>query len=629
MSTRKASDSPKKTEVQAATQVSKPVRQDGIRETFESIVVAFILAFMFRTFEAEAFVIPTGSMAPTLLGRHKDVECPKCGADFTVGASEEVDSDYGRYFLPDYRVQAAYCPSCRSEINIRDLPPFKGDRILVNKFPYELGDPDRWDVIVFKYPEEPQINYIKRLVGLPGEEIKIERGDVYIRSDATNNAWQILRKRDPNKQRAIQIPVYDNNDQPTDMIEHGWPQRWAAMAQGDPAVGIAGWTDTESGWQPDANSKTFQLAADAAADGYHWLRYRHIVPDPKDWRLINSDPVSFKRAMANAPPGPSLIADACGYNAYTNDQRGYRIPDFGYYWVGDLTASFWAKIDKVEADGKLLVELNEGTRKYQLEVDLNTGRATLSYIDSSLDPENTERTEIASADTPIKGPGEYGLRFANVDDRLNVWVRPGVWSTERLIEFDATTEYAPPALPKPTDLDLAPIGIAAQKAGLTVSDLLVERDIYYRSEKVEDPKDYSHNPDSDEEYKGRKSKEELAELLKDPAAWYQEYSQHSEPPATFDKLGADEYFAMGDNSPRSKDSRLWSNSRHAENRHAFTRSALVGKAFYVYWPHAIPFMNGGVGYPFWYHKTRDGKKTDYASSRWPFYPDVSRMERIR
>ena len=51
----------------------------AIRETIESIVVAFVLAFLFRTFEAEAFVIPTGSMAPTLMGKHKDLTCPECG----------------------------------------------------------------------------------------------------------------------------------------------------------------------------------------------------------------------------------------------------------------------------------------------------------------------------------------------------------------------------------------------------------------------------------------------------------------------------------------------------------------------------------------------------------------------
>ena len=63
-----------------------------VRETIESIVVAFVLAFLFRTFEAEAFVIPTGSMSPALQGRHKDVECDQCGYRFRTTASSE-DSD--------------------------------------------------------------------------------------------------------------------------------------------------------------------------------------------------------------------------------------------------------------------------------------------------------------------------------------------------------------------------------------------------------------------------------------------------------------------------------------------------------------------------------------------------------
>ena len=56
----------------------------AMREIVESVVVAFVLAFLFRTFEAEAFVIPTGSMAPTLMGRHKDVTCSKCGYPYRV-----------------------------------------------------------------------------------------------------------------------------------------------------------------------------------------------------------------------------------------------------------------------------------------------------------------------------------------------------------------------------------------------------------------------------------------------------------------------------------------------------------------------------------------------------------------
>jgi len=61
------------------------------RETVESLVIAFTLALLFRAFEAEAFVIPTGSMAPTLMGRHKDLYCSECEFNFQAGASREED----------------------------------------------------------------------------------------------------------------------------------------------------------------------------------------------------------------------------------------------------------------------------------------------------------------------------------------------------------------------------------------------------------------------------------------------------------------------------------------------------------------------------------------------------------
>ena len=70
------------------------------RETIESIVIAFVLALMFRTYVAEAFMIPTGSMANELMGRHKDINCPGCGFRFKVGATEEVERDTGRLISP-------------------------------------------------------------------------------------------------------------------------------------------------------------------------------------------------------------------------------------------------------------------------------------------------------------------------------------------------------------------------------------------------------------------------------------------------------------------------------------------------------------------------------------------------
>src|SRR5215813_4866129 len=83
-----------------------------LRETIESVAIAFILAFLFRTFEAEAFVIPTGSMAPTLQGRHKDVDCPQCGYHYRVSASNEMDRFTGEK-IPSCNVDSTTCPMCR------------------------------------------------------------------------------------------------------------------------------------------------------------------------------------------------------------------------------------------------------------------------------------------------------------------------------------------------------------------------------------------------------------------------------------------------------------------------------------------------------------------------------------
>jgi signal peptidase I len=70
---------------------------------------------------------------------------------------------------------------------------FNGDRILVNKYPYEFGEPDRFDVFVFKWPKEPQTNYIKRLVGLPGRDDSHPPGEICIGWTVQNE--QILRMR--------------------------------------------------------------------------------------------------------------------------------------------------------------------------------------------------------------------------------------------------------------------------------------------------------------------------------------------------------------------------------------------------------------------------------------------------
>jgi signal peptidase I len=163
--------------------------REGIKDTIESIVIALVLAFVFRAFVVEAFVIPTGSMAPTLYGAHATIICEDCGYEFAYGL-KDPDDKRGTEFVRGDNASAP-CPNCNHvnrNLEVRDdsgsnSPPEKGDRILVLKWPFDLGgrglDPARWDVIVFKDPSDGTTNFIKRCAGLPNEVLAVIDGDVY------------------------------------------------------------------------------------------------------------------------------------------------------------------------------------------------------------------------------------------------------------------------------------------------------------------------------------------------------------------------------------------------------------------------------------------------------------------
>ncbi|HEX8911053.1 MAG TPA: S26 family signal peptidase, partial [Humisphaera sp.] len=182
---------------EAAPAAAKKHHPEGnFKDTIESILVAFILAFVFRAFVVEAFVIPTGSMAPTLLGAHTRFTCADCGYGYTVnystrsvGGDIQIDPK-----APGGLNDRVFCPNCgypvpqqsNQEPDRTDVPVHYGDRILVLKYRYLLAGPRRWDVVVFKTPDTVEnatpytTNYIKRLVGLPGETVMLLDGDVYV-----------------------------------------------------------------------------------------------------------------------------------------------------------------------------------------------------------------------------------------------------------------------------------------------------------------------------------------------------------------------------------------------------------------------------------------------------------------
>jgi signal peptidase I len=110
-------------------------KKSTVREYFESIVTAVVLALFIRTFIVQAFKIPTGSMENNLLiGDHLLVN------KFVSGPTVS-------------RLERALLP---------------------------VGDIRRTDVIVFKYPEEPDRDFIKRVIGLPGETVEVREKKVYV-----------------------------------------------------------------------------------------------------------------------------------------------------------------------------------------------------------------------------------------------------------------------------------------------------------------------------------------------------------------------------------------------------------------------------------------------------------------
>lgn len=183
-----------------------------LRENVESLVIAVVLALIIRASVVEAFVVPTGSMAPTIYGRHVEVTCGACGYGFAM------DWKAG----PWNRPSSLECLVCGASIEAGFRDYSAGDRLLVNKFVHKMKDLSRWEIIVFKYPG-PDLtkkgkNYIKRLVGLPGESLRIKNGDLYINGEIERKPFDV--------QKTMWLEVIRNTFE-----DNLWERFWSADAE--------------------------------------------------------------------------------------------------------------------------------------------------------------------------------------------------------------------------------------------------------------------------------------------------------------------------------------------------------------------------------------------------------------
>lgn len=574
----------------------------GHRESVESICVAIILALLFRSFIAEAFVIPTGSMAPVLMGAHKDLFCDQCNHNFQVGASIEqrdpqtMQGAVGRV----QSVVAGRCPNCkkRNDLHLasnRNHETFSGDRILVSKFAYALAEPKRWDVIVFKYPGNPKQNYIKRLIGLPDETLRVHHGDIFTRPKGQAE-FTIARKPD-HKVLPTSHLIFDSDYQPSALLDSEFPSRlqpWQTAATAPPG----------DGWQVQKSANGL-LAKVAPGSERQWLRYYHNIPTDDEWERA----VQGGKLDSVDPYRSRAITDFYAYNSYFTVDRDQirdntgrlrasyrdgelpaRIYDNGestgsLHWVGDLT--FEVDLSTDRGAKELTLEIIEAGVRYRCAIDMTNGKATLSIEGDELELFDHQVSTV-SADTAIRAGKKYSLRFSNVDEQLRLWIN------NKSIVFDSPATFNPrnfqtrhdsrPHFTTAHPLDAAPVGIAAMGGETTITRFRLFRDQYYIATLGSMPmNDYAWG-----------NLPTVRSTLSDPTAWDESGIWEKRQQIEF-VLEADQFFPMGDNSPESKDARCWVDATFGEvpDQDAYLyakasyvpRDLLVGKALAVFWPH--------------------------------------------
>jgi len=143
----------------------KKTKKEIIHEYAKSIIIAVIAAMFIKIFVIASYAIPTGSMKDT----------------FLIG-----DALFANQFIYGVRT-----PSRIPLINVK---------IPYVKLP-ALKKPQRGDIIIFKYPRDDKLNYVKRCIALPGQTVEVRNGDVYIDGKPEGKKEFIKRSYDPTEGR--------------------------------------------------------------------------------------------------------------------------------------------------------------------------------------------------------------------------------------------------------------------------------------------------------------------------------------------------------------------------------------------------------------------------------------------
>lgn len=547
--------------------------KESVKETLISIIIAFVLAFVFRSFVIEAFIIPTGSMAPTLMGAHMRFTDRQTGSTWAVGPRDFGMPDgsgqaeplalqgapiTGRGGVPIDRPMIVHEPYTGAERREANVPRRAGDRILVLKFLYMLQDPAPFDVVVFKNPGTPAVNYIKRLIGRPLEQVALVDGDIFVRDAALGvpsgpvddpaAVWEqpgwTIRRKPARVEHAVWQPVYDTFYSPAEpgTMTDGFRQPWVGAGAGWTIDGAA----RSIGYDGSGPSR---LEWDAAAP---WIRQ---TTDPASGALLE-------------PQRTREIGDRYPYNESTpgaSMRATFPVSDVR------LRANIELRPGADPAGARLAGVVVSRGHEFVGEISGQTARVKLRPVPTARTP---EPAWIVLAEAPVGrlAVGEARrFEFWHADQRLSVWLDGAQivsgqydWSPAERIAF-ATGRPLREVLNGPTAAPANPLAdpsiysrpaLRFEIAGgpCTLYRVGLDRDLYYQ-----------------------------------PAVRGGLPARATHPSTTI-TLGAGQYFVCGDNSPASEDGRLWRDpdpwvaEQIDETPGIVPRKLMLGKAFFVYFP---------------------------------------------
>lgn len=406
-----------------------------------TVGVLFILLFLFlRTFLIEPFGVPTGSMAPTLIGNHREGPCPRCGYPVRVGLPSGGDRPSHFHNIT--------CPNCGQQFSLSEARSLNGDRLLVDKNVYQLRNPRRWEVAVFRCVYDLSKPYVKRVIGLPGEVLAIDDGDVYTIPDEHAPRQRVLLRKSLAEVRETLVPVFDMAYPPA---HEGWGARWLVYPpdQDGRLPHEAATRASTADASVVQNGGAIVLDGAASPQAEVRLEYRHWNLDTQREEAVQS---------GNSYDGPVRRSSSV-----------YPVHDF-YLWCE-------VEVERAHPEGSFACRLFDGADAVAAEIDVRAkgdGQAHLTH---------DRLGGLSSTGKLTLKPGRrYTLEFAFVDRRATLAVDGRIALPPADLPAEPVGEPRPDTRRGPRSRRgevSRPLQLGVRGCRVVVRDLKLCRDIHY------------------------------------------------------------------------------------------------------------------------------------------------------